>query len=89
MVGSSDSSLTPTQGTSNWMFTDRMGQLVSSEITVPTENLMALVTLIWLVIRMGKEVGLEVAPLVETPLAYWAFMWRFFHVKNSVDSKCS
>ena len=44
------------------------------EITIPSEDLVALVALIRLVVSVSEKVGFQVRPLVETPLAHRALV---------------
>ena len=44
------------------------------EITIPSEDLVALVALIGLVVSVGQKVGFQIRPLVETPLAHRALV---------------
>ena len=66
-----------------------MCQLVAPEITVSSEDLLALVALVRLVIGVGQEVGLQVGPLVEAPAADGTLVRGLFHVQNFVDRQCS
>ena len=54
------------------------------EITIPSEDLVALVALIRLVVCVSQQVGFEVRSLVEAPVAYWALVRRLFHVEDFV-----
>jgi len=58
---------------------------VPPEITIPSEDLVALVALIGLVVSVSQKVGFQVGPLVETPLAHRALVRRLLHVKYSMD----
>ena len=46
------------------------------EIAIPSEDLVALVALIRLVVSVSEKVGFQVRPLVETPLAHRALVRR-------------
>ena len=58
---------------------------MSPQITVPPEDLPALVTLVGLVVRVGQQVGLQVGPLVEAPLTDGTLVGGLLHVENLVD----
>jgi hypothetical protein len=53
-----------------------MSQLVPPEITISSEDFVALVALIRLVVRVGEQVSLQVRPLVETTLTHRALVRR-------------
>jgi len=61
---------------------------VPPEITIPSEDLVALVALIGLVVSVSEEVGFQIRALVETPLAHWALVRRLLHVKYTMDCQC-
>ena len=46
------------------------------EITISSEDFVALVALIRFVVGVGEQVSLQVRTLVEAPLAHRAFVWR-------------
>ena len=53
---------------------------------------MALVALVWLVVRVGQEMSLQVGPLVETPLTHRTLVRRlllktylFSHILHTKD----
>ena len=48
---------------------------------------MALVALVWLVVRMGQQVSLQVGPLVETPLTDGTPVRGLLVVENLVDGE--
>ena len=54
----------------------RLCKPILPEITVPSEDLVALVALIGLVVSVSEKVGFQVGPLVETPLAHRALVRR-------------
>ena len=54
----------------------RLCKPILPEITVPSEDLVALVALIRLVVSVSQKVGFQIRPLVETPLAHWALVRR-------------
>ena len=66
-----------------------MGQLVAPEITVAAKDLAALVALVRFVVRVREEVGLQVGPLVEAPLANGAFVGGLLHVQDLVHGQGS
>ena len=49
---------------------------MSPEIAISPEYFPALITLVWLVVSVSQKVGLQVGPLVETPLAHRALVRR-------------
>ena len=57
----------------NWV---RLWKPILPEITIPSEDLVALVALIGLVVSVSEKVGFQIRPLVETPLADWALVRR-------------
>ena len=61
---------------------DGVGQLVPSEITISPEYFPALIALVWLVISVSQQVGLQVGSLIETSLADGALVRRLLHVEN-------
>ena len=69
--------------------TNAVSQFVSSEITIPAEDFLALVAFIWLVIRMGEQVSFQVGPLIKAATANGAFMRGLFHVKDLVNGQGS
>ena len=48
---------------------------------------MALIALVGLVVRMGQQVGLQVAPLVEAALAHGTLVRALLHVQDLVDGQ--
>jgi len=64
---------------------DGVGQLVPSEITISPEYFPALIALVWLVISVSQQVGLQVGSLIETSLADGALVRRLLHVENLVN----
>ena len=60
---------------------------MTPEITVPAEGLVALVALVGLMVGVGEQVGLEVGPLVEAPLADGALVRGLLHVEDLVHGK--
>ena len=54
----------------------RLWNPILPEITIPSEDLVALVALIGLVVSVSQKVGFQVGPLVETPLAHRALVRR-------------
>ena len=46
------------------------------EITISSEDFVALVALVWLVVRVGEQVSLQVRTLVETPLTHGTLVRR-------------
>ena len=64
-----------------------MSQLVPPQVTVAPEHLMALIALVGLVVRMGQQVGLQVAPLVEAALAHGTLVRALLHVQDLVDGQ--
>lgn len=69
----------------SWRVADCVSEFVASEIAVASENLVALVAFVGFVVGVCEQVGFQVGPLVETPLANWTFVRRFFHVKDLVN----
>ena len=66
-----------------------MGQLVTPEVAVPPEDLLALVALVRFVVRVRQKVRLQVRPLVEAPAADGALVRRLLHVQNFVHGQSS
>ena len=58
---------------------------MAPEITVAAKDFPALVALVWLVVRVGEEMGLEVRSLVEAPLAYRTLVRGLLHVEDLMD----
>ena len=48
---------------------------MTSEIAVSSENFLALIALVWLVVSVREKVSLEVGPLVETSLTHGTLVW--------------
>jgi len=65
-----------------------MRQAVPAQVTVPSEHFAAVGAIVGLDVRVGQQVGLEVAPLVETPAARRTLVRRVFHVQDLVDGQC-
>ena len=57
---------------------------MSPEIAISPENFPALITLVWLVISVSQEVGLQVGSLIETSLADRALVRGLLHVEYLV-----
>ena len=74
--------------TSSAHLSKAMRQAVPAQVTVPTEHFAAVGAVVGLDVRVGQEVGLEVAPLVETPAARRTLVRRIFHVQDLVDGQC-
>lgn len=59
------------------------------EITISSEDFVALVALIWLVVCVCEQVSLQVGPLVEAPLTHRALVRGLLHVKDAMDCQSS
>ena len=64
-----------------------MGQTVPSQVAVPPEDLAAAVTVVWFDVGVRQEMGLEVAALVEGPIAGRAPMGGLLKVKGLVNGQ--
>jgi hypothetical protein len=64
-----------------------MRQLVSPQVAIASEHLATLIALVRLVIRVGEQVGLQVAPLVEGALAHGTLVRTLFHVEDPMDGE--
>ena len=62
---------------------------MSSEITIPAEDFLALVTFIGLVICMGEQVSFQVGPLIKAASANRTLVGGLFHVKDLVNGQGS
>lgn len=60
---------------------------MSSQITVPAEDLAAGGAVIGLDVRVREKMSLQVAALIETPRADRALVRRLLHVQNLVNSQ--
>ena len=65
-----------------------MGQAVSTQVTVPSKHFAAVGAVVGFDVRVGQQVGLEVAPLVEASAASRTLVRRIFHVQDLVDGQC-
>jgi hypothetical protein len=66
---------------------ERMRQLVSAQVAIASEHLATLVALVRLVIRVGEQMGFQVAPLVERALAHGTLVRTLLHVEYPVDGE--
>lgn len=68
-------------------YTQVVSQRVSSQITVPAEDLAAGGAVIGLDVRVREKVSLQVAALIETTRADRTLVRRLLHVQNFVNSQ--
>lgn len=68
-------------------YSEIMGQRMPPQIAIPAKDLAAGGAMIRLNVRVREKMGLEVAPLIEAPGTDGAFVRRFLHVQNLVDSQ--
>lgn len=66
-----------------------MSQFVAPEITISSEDFVALVALVGLVVGVREQVSLQIGTLVEATLAHRALVRRFLHVKDAMDCQSS
>ncbi len=66
---------------------ERMRQLVSPQVAIAPEHLATLIALVRLVIRVGQQMGLQVAPLVERALAHGTLVRTLLHVEDPMDGE--